>query len=207
MALGLMTRSRGVPEGRQLDGGEVTLAIQRFESRAVRANQHGVVRHGEQGGDPVVLERGVIDGEIALDDVGSEDGDAAEGSGDQLARSARGSERVDVVVDETLEGVEAFGPGRPQEGDAGGCGQSGARTGEGDVGDVIGDEAVTMGEGLARVALCVEEHEAVGGRGVDGMALGVKHQAVDAEEVIVLEVADGAFRAEKVNPVIEEAYI
>jgi hypothetical protein len=39
------------------------------------------------------------------------------------------------------------------------------------------------------------------------MALGVKHQAVDAEEVIILEVADGAFRAEKVNPVIEEAYI
>jgi len=32
-----------------------------------------------------------------------------------LARSARGSERVDVVVDEPLEGVEAFGPEGPRK--------------------------------------------------------------------------------------------
>ncbi len=151
-----------------------------------------------------MLERGVSDGEIVLDDVGPEDGDAAEGSGDQLARSSRGSERVDVVVDETLESVEAFGPGGTQEGDAGGCCQSGAGAREGDVGDVVGDEAVAMGEGLARFALCVEEHQAIGGGGGNRVALGVEHQAVDAEEGIVLQMADSTFRAEEVDSMVEE---
>jgi hypothetical protein len=76
-----------------------------------------------------------------------------------------GSERVDVVVDQTLEGVEALRAGRPEEGDAGGRGQRGSVAGEAHVGDVIGDEAVAMGQRLAWSALCVKQHQAVGGGG------------------------------------------
>jgi hypothetical protein len=39
------------------------------------------------------------------------------------------------------------------------------------------------------------------------MALRVEYQAVDAEEVVVLKMADRAFRTEQVNPAIEETYI
>jgi hypothetical protein len=35
--------------------------------------------------------------------------------------------------------------------------------------------------------------------------LRIEHQAVDAEEMIVFEVASGAFRAEEVNTMVEEA--
>jgi hypothetical protein len=69
-----------------------------------------------------VLERGVGDGEVAFYGVRLEDGDAAEGPGDQRTRSGRGGKRIDMVVDETLERVEAFRPRRAQKGDAGGGG-------------------------------------------------------------------------------------
>jgi len=39
----------------------------------------------------------------------------------------------------------------------------------------------------------------------NSVALGIEHQAVDAEEMIVFDVMDGAFWAQEVNTTVEEA--
>ncbi len=71
-----------------------------------------------------MLERGVGDGEVALNFFGLEDREAAEGAGVEAVCCR--AKRVDVVVHKALKGVETLGAGGVEKGDAGGGGERGA---------------------------------------------------------------------------------
>src|SRR5262249_29477058 len=66
---------------------------------------------------------------------------------------------------------------------------------QGDVVDVIGDEAVLLGQDLALVSGSVHDDQAIGGGHGGEVPAGIVHDAVDAEDTRVLHV-DGASRGE-----------
>ena len=106
-----------------------------------------------------MFQAGVGGCEVAFDGVGFEQRDAAKSSSQKAVAGARNG--VDVVVDETLESVKTVDSRGRNEGEAGRGGDGGAARGEGDVGDVVGDEAVATRVGLAWIALAIEENQAI----------------------------------------------
>lgn len=135
-----------------------------------------------------MFESGVSGGEVAVDDSVVEERYAAEGSCQDAGSAGVAGEGVDVIVDKAMEGIEAVQAGRVNEGKAGGRSEGQAIASAGDICDLVGDEAVAAEDRLAGMAGGVEENETVGGCDVDGVAGRIGEDAVDAEDVVVLNV-------------------
>ena len=96
-----------------------------------------------------------------------------------------------MVVHQPLKGVQAFGAAGGEQGQAGRGGEHGGIAQEGDVADLVGQQAVLArehGAGAQRSGRGVEQREAVGGGDVHRMAQRVGDDAINAEEMVILEV-------------------
>src|SRR5271165_778754 len=154
-----------------------------FDACSVGANQPAVIdRHYRC--DPVVLQAGGGGGEIAAYVVGVEYGKTTKRTGEQAI--AAHAEGVDVVVYQSLEGVEAVRAGRIHEGEAGGGGDGHASAIKSYVGYMFGDEACALAHHVALAAIGVKDCQAIRRGHVNGVVSGVGHNAVDAVDVTIL---------------------
>ena len=87
-----------------------------------------------------------------------------------------------------MKRVDAAGAVGGEESDPRGRGQGHAAGRQRDVGHVIGNQPLAASHDLALVQGGVKLHQAVGGGDVGGTVLGVMNNAVDAEDVLILDV-------------------
>src|SRR5579864_5692416 len=96
-------------------------------------------------------------------------------------------QRIYMVVHQAMKGVNAAHSGRVDERESSGSGGHHAVAVGNDIGDVIGNKALSVSEHLPPNALIVEENQAIGGRNRGCVGLRVGENSVDAKKTIVFE--------------------
>ena len=134
--------------------------VQTEEPAAVGSHEPLVIDARDRG-DPVVRQRRIGRRVAGVDDPVVEHRHAAERARQHLG--ARGAERVDVVVDETVKRVEAAAALAIDERQAGGRRDRHAAGVQHQIGDMVRDETFGASEDLLRAAGRIEQHEPVGG--------------------------------------------
>src|ERR1035441_5875689 len=163
---------------------EVSGAVEAHHPRTVRSH-HPFSANGHNGSNPVVLQTGSCGGVVRCHVTFLQHGKTAKCAGNKLV--ARYAERINMVVDQSVEGVHAARATGVEKGQAGGSRQSQAVTVGGHIGDVVGDEPVGASQHLLLAAGTVKSNQAVGGGNVHRACLGIKQDAVDAEHMLVFD--------------------
>ena len=104
---------------------------------------------------------------------------------------AGNAERVNMIVDQSLEGVHASRAGGIEKCQPRRSGQNEAILIRRDVGHMVCDKAVGTSEYLFLTSGCVEAHQAVGGSDVNRSVFGVGEDAVHAKHVLVFQMGCG----------------
>ena len=135
------------------------------------------------GRNPVVPQRGILGSVARAHDAAFENGKTPEGADEQSVSRAR--QRVGVVVDQALEGVQAPHFGCVDKGEPGRRGHGHALGIERNIRNMVGDQSLRAPQHLSRFAPGVKEHETVcGGHGSHIPVLRAD-DAVNAEKILV----------------------
>ena len=112
-----------------------------------------------------------------------------------------------MVVYEPVESVQAAHARAIDERQSRRRGHHHAVTAQRDVGDVIGQQAVPAAHDLPRLGAGIEQRQAVGGGYRGAVVQRVGHNAVDAEQGVVLVVFDAVESGrDDIQPVVEIAH-